>query len=346
MRANGFGRPFHKLQIMSWVYIFSVPVVYYSMSIPVLPEAQQTIFTMITSVWYAGTLLFGFISTYIDPSDDLIAVQNIMERKNIDKNIVTFDNRTFPKKCNQCGVFVNEDTKHCWECKRCVTHFDHHCKWLNNCIGKRNYKYFIILIIFLDGFSISILVTNAIISDGIFNKKLIQENIEDLIIPKFLFYTVLIIVMFFSSLGIIFDTQLIAFHILLWKTKRTTYEYIRSRRNRRKIADLSTIIRKDNQVEIPLEELYEPYDRNREYDGLDVTNLEGAVVEKPTRRRYYLHESQERSSFPMRNIIPDMNYDKSPASSVGNNLPNHYSSEKELRRGGQLEDSRMFCHSR
>jgi hypothetical protein len=30
---------------------------------------------------------------------------------------------------------------------RCVNKFDHHCKWLNNCIGEANYNYFYYLII-------------------------------------------------------------------------------------------------------------------------------------------------------------------------------------------------------
>ena len=32
-------------------------------------------------------------------------------------------------------------------CNKCVDVFDHHCKWLNTCIGKRNYKPFIVSVI-------------------------------------------------------------------------------------------------------------------------------------------------------------------------------------------------------
>nr|XP_051685946.1 palmitoyltransferase ZDHHC11 isoform X3 [Oryctolagus cuniculus] len=44
--------------------------------------------------------------------------------------------------CHLCQIKVNKHTKHCRTCNKCVAGFDHHCDWLNNCVGSRNYWYF------------------------------------------------------------------------------------------------------------------------------------------------------------------------------------------------------------
>jgi len=44
---------------------------------------------------------------------------------------------------------VDKTAKHCNTCNRCVDHFDHHCPYVNNCIGVTNYDIFIKLLSFV-----------------------------------------------------------------------------------------------------------------------------------------------------------------------------------------------------
>lgn len=46
-------------------------------------------------------------------------------------------------------VYVQSSSKHCRYCNKCCEEFDHHCPWLNNCIGHRNYGYFFALLSFV-----------------------------------------------------------------------------------------------------------------------------------------------------------------------------------------------------
>lgn len=64
----------------------------------------------------------------------------------------------FFKKIKKC-----ERTKHCDICKKCIINFDHHCYYIDNCVGKKNNTVFFFFIFYLTVFILFLSIIQALI---------------------------------------------------------------------------------------------------------------------------------------------------------------------------------------
>ncbi|XP_073149911.1 probable protein S-acyltransferase 4 [Henckelia pumila] len=135
------------------------------------------------------------------------------------KDVVVNGHTVKVKFCDTCLLYRPPRASHCSICNNCVQRFDHHCPWVGQCIGIRNYRFFYMFISTSTILCIYVFVVSWI--NIVRPKRNIFTSMSRDILSVVLIVYCFIAVWFVGGLSV--------FHFYLISTNQTTYENFRYR---------------------------------------------------------------------------------------------------------------------
>ncbi|CAD8054208.1 unnamed protein product [Paramecium primaurelia] len=139
--------------------------------------------------------------------------------------------------CSECLIKKPERSRHCEFCKKCIVVYDHHCPWVNNCIGAKNYFIYFSFISIIWINLIHILILNSLFIGKEYNNinltypwfnNMIESQSNSLFVAKIVVQS---IILFLSVLFIIAVSHLLYGQIITLFTNRTTFEKYKQAEN-------------------------------------------------------------------------------------------------------------------
>ena len=204
-----------------------------------ISEKLTVLIPIIIFIIYIITLIYLIIASFCDPG--------IIRRFDIPNNEAKKDKNNYLnefkrneakifhlgylvnyKYCPSCGIIRPNRSTHCSDCNNCVERLDHHCPWIGNCAGKRNYAYFFIFLTLLNILSILIIIF-CIIHIVKKNKDFKKEGkTQHLTALSFCDSIIALYLIIYCLLSMCFITGLFFYHSKLILNNATTKELLKN----------------------------------------------------------------------------------------------------------------------